>query len=432
MNRTISLAEGVRPSDRTVRISSNSTRRKVIKHSTVIPRRNSSLHAVNETVAEIKNKDDNGQTPLHVAAGKGKSAVVKILLRGGAEKEVRDNRKQIPLHLAASSGNFDTALRLLGSGLNAEDKNGQTPLHVAARDGNHQIVQLLVDEGADMDVQAVNLQTPLHMAASNGKSEVVRVLVREGANTAMKDNNDRTPLHLASKNGDSDTVRELVARGVSKAPPPRTTTDYRLYVRKFIKDHLYSFPGFGNTSMKNLARKASGQGKDIAHKWGLSEETTAGLIKLALYDFVLLCDDSNSMELENRKRMLVNTIRRVATFATVLEPAGITVRFLNHAEDDTFDNMADVGDIITKVKTVEYKGDTKLGSVLDRKIVQPMIIQKAKERTLKKPVIVVIITDGEATKSEHMETQPSYSSSRRSEAVRTLQTFSENSKRTGR
>ncbi|KAI9861884.1 MAG: hypothetical protein M1813_004952 [Trichoglossum hirsutum] len=151
--------------------------------------------------------------------------------------------------------------------------------------------------------------------------------------------------------------------------------------------------------MKNLARRASSQAKDVTDKWGLSEETTAGLIKLALYDFILLCDDSNSMELENRKQMLVNTIRQVATFATVLEPSGITVRFVNHDEDSTFDNMVDVGDIIAKVRKVDFRGDTKLGTMLDRKVVQPMIIQRAKERTLKKPVIVVIITDGEPSEN---------------------------------
>jgi hypothetical protein len=43
--------------------------------------------------------------------------------------------------------------------------------------------------------------------------------------------------------------------------------------------------------MKNLARRASSQAKDVTDKWGLSEETTAGLIKLALYDFILLCGE---------------------------------------------------------------------------------------------------------------------------------------------
>ncbi|KAH0539042.1 hypothetical protein FGG08_004388 [Glutinoglossum americanum] len=353
--------------------------------STIVPDRPSPPSTVSDTFPEINDRDENGQTPLHVAASRGLSGVVKILLRDGADKEARDYKRQTPLHLAVSNGDVDTVLKLLGPGINATDKNGHTPLHVAARDGKRHIVQLLVDEGADMDANATDSRTPLHVAATRGKTDVVKVLVREGANRSARDNNGQIPLHLAP---DPATASELLNRNVSKVPPPKTAADYQLYARKFVNSHLSKFPDFGDTHMKKLAQKASVRAKEAATKWNLSDETAAGLIKLALYDFVLLCDDSSSMDQADRKHTLENTLRQVATLASVLEPTGISVRFINHPTDDTFNKIVDVGQIMEKVKMVGFRGDTKLGTMLDSKIVQPMIMQKAETCTLKKPVIV--------------------------------------------
>jgi hypothetical protein len=92
---------------------------------------------------------------------------------------------------------------------------------------------------------------------------------------------------------------------------------------------------------------------------------------------------------------LKDTLRRVAEFATILEPMGISVRFLNHHED--FNGLVDAKEVEEKVSKVPFFGTTRLGEVLDYKIVQPMIIQKVRERRLKKPVLVVIITDGQVS-----------------------------------
>jgi len=188
-----------------------------------VPARWESLSLPSTRFANVREKDDNGQTALHVAAGKGNSAVVQMLLENGAERESRDHKKQVPLHLAAGNGDLDTVSELLGPGTNTADKNGinaidkywQTPLHVAARYGNHLVAQLLVSGGAEKEARAMGYRTPLHVAASHGKSKVVRVLLRRGANKAAKDNNDQTPLHLACENGDRDTVRELLRSSAS-------------------------------------------------------------------------------------------------------------------------------------------------------------------------------------------------------------------------
>ena len=94
---------------------------------------------------------------------------------------------------------------------------------------------------------------------------------------------------------------------------------------------------------------------------------------------------------------LEETLKRVATFATVLSEDGISIRFLNYEKDKNseFDNLTRVSDIDETFARIQCVGDTKLGTILNTKIVEPMILSKAREKTLRKPVIVVIITDGE-------------------------------------
>ncbi len=108
-------------------------------------------------------------------------------------------------------------------------------------------------------------------------------------------------------------------------------------------------------------------------------------------------DDSSSMtDDEQCIPTLKDTLRRVAEFANILEPGGISVRFLNYAED--FDGLANANEVEKKVAKVPFSGNTRLGEVLDCKIVQPMIIQKIRKQKLKKPVFVVLITDGQVSR----------------------------------
>jgi len=108
-------------------------------------------------------------------------------------------------------------------------------------------------------------------------------------------------------------------------------------------------------------------------------------------------DDSSSMKCDEQCiPTLKDTLRRVAEFATILEPAGISVRFLNYNED--FNGLVDAREIEEKVAKVPFSGGTRLGEVLDYKIVQPMVIQKVREQKLKKPVLVVLITDGKVSR----------------------------------
>jgi hypothetical protein len=96
---------------------------------------------------------------------------------------------------------------------------------------------------------------------------------------------------------------------------------------------------------------------------------------------------------------LKDTLERVATFATILSTDGISIRLLNYNKDGDgdFDHLKTVKSVAQKLEKIQCSGDTRLGTILEKKIVKPMILEKATAGTLKKPIIIVIITDGEVS-----------------------------------
>jgi len=112
-----------------------------------------------------------------------------------------------PLHGAASCGNVLEARRLLESGLadvNEHGNMGRTPLHYAANNHHKEVVELLIEKGADVNARERYLCTPLHYALPS--IEIVRLLVANGADVNAKDKEGQTPLDYAESN-----VRQLAA-----------------------------------------------------------------------------------------------------------------------------------------------------------------------------------------------------------------------------
>ena len=77
---------------------------------------------------------------------------------------------------------------------------GAEPLTLAVLKGNAEIVQLLLDNGADIEIQAKNKDgaRPLHWAAFFHQQEMVSFLIESGANVNSIDSNGGTPLDTAT------------------------------------------------------------------------------------------------------------------------------------------------------------------------------------------------------------------------------------------
>src|SRR5260221_2689676 len=79
--------------------------------------------------------------------------------------------------------------------LTVQNKDGWTPLHSASRNGRLEIVQFLVEHGADLTVQDKDGWTPLLLVSHNGHLEIVHFLVEHGADLTFQYKFERSPFH---------------------------------------------------------------------------------------------------------------------------------------------------------------------------------------------------------------------------------------------
>jgi ankyrin repeat protein len=119
------------------------------------------------------------------------------------------------LHGAAWFNHHEIVQMLIenGADLNPHSTwaDGETPLHFAARNGSAEAIQVLIDADADLDVQTEVGRTPLmSVLISNPPSnlpEIVTLLLDGGANPNLQDGDGNTALHYASRRGSSLGVR---------------------------------------------------------------------------------------------------------------------------------------------------------------------------------------------------------------------------------
>src|SRR5256885_8150896 len=105
-----------------------------------------------------------------------------------------------------------------GVPVNGADKNGTTPLYKAAVQGETEIVRVLLEAGADPNLESGGQDegTPLCAAASWGRTEVVRLLLQHGADPNAVETKQRGPmtaLAWAQHGGYAEGVDLLVEAG---------------------------------------------------------------------------------------------------------------------------------------------------------------------------------------------------------------------------
>ncbi|KAI0505322.1 hypothetical protein F5B22DRAFT_661633 [Xylaria bambusicola] len=202
---------------------------------------------------------------------------------------------------------------------------------------------------------------------------------------------------------------------ISEQKVPETPEEYHTYVLNYTINNL---PGF-QFDHEDRARKAAELlSNDIDGDFAVDRELAQKVIKLDMFDFMILCDNSYSMR--NKQGVLQDTLKRLSKVANILTPKGICIRFLNTIKDgdNDYDGLS-AEDIEKRFKKIEFKKGSMLGTAVDKKIVEVLTAQ-AQSGELKRPVIVIIITDGEPRKEPRDTLMKAIKSCKESEAIKSL------------
>ncbi len=212
--------------------------------------------------AKVNAYDDNGRTALMYAAEKGSLPAVKLLLKNKADINLHPTEEEYhsfidtmawsPLMFAAYQGHLPVVQYLLDQGAHVNAKgnegtafllacwkghpavakllfakgahiqgtyNGYKPaLELAAASGSVELVQFLLEKGADVNAQMpkdhseatyCDCYTALMQASAHGHTDIVKLLLKHKADTSKTDKKGRTARDLAQENGHAHIVTLL-------------------------------------------------------------------------------------------------------------------------------------------------------------------------------------------------------------------------------
>ena len=174
-------------------------------------------YLVEETRADVNLRDGNGYAPLMHAAARRHGYIAEYLVERGANIHLRDRMYGRTAFIIAAWGGHIDIIRYFfeysgqqidlslredvhdsTSVIIYEDNrlagSEKTALDFAALEGHIDVVEYLLERGANIDSQSTLGITPLMFAAYNNKIDVVKYLVERGANTSLRDFRNNTAL----------------------------------------------------------------------------------------------------------------------------------------------------------------------------------------------------------------------------------------------
>jgi len=180
-----------------------------------------------ESGADINEQDwEYGETALCMAVGAGNYSVAKYLVEAGADVNLG-----CPLWYATRGDRIELLTLLLEKGANPNEyRLGKVPSPVceAAFYGEAEVMKLLIRYGADVKTEDAE-NGPMLTAAARGKTEIVQILGENGVNLNTRDWGGKTPLMLAIEEGQYDTALALLKLGADVAARDKdglTAMDY--------------------------------------------------------------------------------------------------------------------------------------------------------------------------------------------------------------
>ena len=140
---------------------------------------------------------------------------MKQLIAAGDDVNLAEARKgQTALMWAAAEGHPDVVQLLIDNKaeVNAKSKSGFNALAFAAVKDDPKSVQVLLAAGADPNYALPDNAKVLLIAVAHKSSKAAAALVDGGADPNVADQGGNTPLHTAARAGDAELIKKLLAK----------------------------------------------------------------------------------------------------------------------------------------------------------------------------------------------------------------------------
>ena len=266
--------------------------------------------------ADVSAAEADGTTALHWASYRDDVATVDLLLAAGADVDAANRYGMRPLSLASEGGYAETLASLLDADADPSLMTGGVPpIMSAARAGNVDAVTVLARHGADVNAaETLRGQTALMWAAAEDHPDVVQALIDLGADlhagsdgggfertqalenvqlNLRKVEEGFTPLLFAAREGALETTRVLVSAGanVNEAAPRGSNallvaiTNHHYELAAFLVDRGAD-PGATDAG-GNTALHAAVRAETLRGYFGAARPSTGTMDRVALITFLI-------------------------------------------------------------------------------------------------------------------------------------------------
>ena len=175
------------------------------------------IRAIIDHGVDVNAVGKDNRTALILACEQNNADAINVLLNAGADTGIANTDGNTCLHAAVNENSSRDILQALidhGADVNAENMNNTTPLMMACWDGNVDPVDALLNAGADPNITDPNGDSCIHFAVHGECSiEAIQAIVDHGADVNAANISNETALIISCENGNLDAISVLLNAG---------------------------------------------------------------------------------------------------------------------------------------------------------------------------------------------------------------------------
>lgn len=168
---------------------------------------------------DINQADANGNSAVAIAVNKGKLGMVKYLAERGADLSGTNSNGKTYLEDAVENRHKDIVEYLVSKMKEAGTLERTAPaVALAAKSGDAEILQVLGDAGAPLEVRGADTYYPIHLAVKGGNYDAMVYLISKGVDVNVKCGQGYSVLDWARNEGYTRLIKYLKKHGAKNTP----------------------------------------------------------------------------------------------------------------------------------------------------------------------------------------------------------------------